>query len=69
MTRIVLYRIIDRPDQRYDLTATLTLDKTFTRESLASMAEVNAALDLLRFIMAACGVELVQDPAVGAVVA
>lgn len=63
MARPVLYRIIDRPDGRFDVTATLVPDKTFTREGLASLAEVNAALDVLRDIMSACGAELVLDPA------
>jgi hypothetical protein len=63
MARPVLYQIIDRPNGRFDVKATLAPDKTFTREGLASLAEVNMALDMLRDIMAACGAELVLDPA------
>lgn len=63
MARPVLYRIIDQPDGRFDVMATLGPNKTFTREGLASFAEVNAALDVLRAIMAACGAEVLLDPA------
>lgn len=62
MARPVLYQIIDRPDGRFDVLATLAPGKTFTRTGLASLTEVNAALDVLRDIMAACGAEVVLDP-------
>lgn len=65
MVRPVLYRIIDRPSGRFDVTATLVPDKTFNHEGLVSLAELNDALDVLRDIMVACGAELVLDPAFG----
>lgn len=69
MMRPVLYQVIDRTDGTFDLTATIMPDKTFTRAGLASLAEVNDVIDTLRTIMAACGVELVLDPASDAVAA
>ncbi|MFC7665288.1 hypothetical protein [Methylorubrum suomiense] len=62
MIQPVLYQILDRPDGRFDVTATLASNRTYTRESLASFAEVDASLNMLRAIMAACGAEVLLDP-------
>lgn len=68
MARLALYRIIDRPDGQFAVTVTLVPDKTFMRENFASLVEVHKAVDVLRTLMAACGAELILDPAASVVV-
>ena len=60
MPRTATYRVIDRPDGLFDIAVTLAPDKVFHRDGLASRAEVDEALSVLRDLMAACGAPLVQ---------
>ncbi len=63
MPRTATYRVIDRPDGLFDIAVTLRPDRIFHRTGLASRAEVDEALSMLRDLMAACGAPLVQEPA------
>ncbi len=65
MPRRASYRIIERPDGRFDIAVTLAGGGTQTREGLAGPAEVEAALAMLRDLMAACGADLAEGPTLG----
>ncbi|GJD37352.1 hypothetical protein [Methylobacterium aerolatum] len=65
MPRRASYRITQCPDGRYTVTVTLAGGGTHSREGLASPAEVEASLSLLRDLMAACGAVLVEEPSLG----
>lgn len=65
MPRRASYRIIERPDGRFDIAVTLAGGGTQCREGLSTPAEVESALALLRDLMAACGTELVEEPTLG----
>ncbi len=65
MPRRASYRITQCPDGRYTVTVTLAGGGTHSREGLASQAEVEASLSLLRDLMAACGAVLVEEPSLG----
>ena len=61
MSRRIFYRISDRADGRFDVTATLEPDKVFRREGFVSLAMAEECVELLRLLMAACGAPLVQE--------
>ena len=65
MPRRASYRIIERPDGRFDIAVTLAGGGTHARDGLRTRAEVEAALDLLGGLMAACGAVLVEEPTLG----
>ncbi|GJD57302.1 hypothetical protein [Methylobacterium dankookense] len=65
MPRRASYRIIERPDGRFDIAVTLAGGGTQSREGLATRAEVSSALAMLRDLMAACGADLVEEPTLG----
>lgn len=57
------YRIIERPDGRFDIAVTLAGGGTHFREGLTGPMEVETALATLRDLMAACGAVLVEASA------
>lgn len=61
MPRRISCRIIDRPDGRFDVMATLEPDKTFCREGFVSLAEAEECVEFLRTLMTACGAPLIND--------
>lgn len=65
MSRRASYRIIERPDGRFNVAVTLAGGGTHTREGLANRAEIESALALLRDLMDACGAELVEEQTLG----
>lgn len=62
MARSVSYQVVQRPDGQFDIAVTLAGGRTHFREGLASRADVDCALDLLRDLMAACGAPLIEEP-------
>lgn len=64
MPRTAAYRVIDRPDGLFDIAVRLAPNQTFYRQGLATRAEVDDALVILRDLMAACGAPLIQEPVV-----
>lgn len=65
MPRPATYRIIERPDGRFDISVTLSGGGTHVREGLKTKADVDAALATLRDLMAACDVVLVEAHTLG----
>jgi hypothetical protein len=65
MPRRASFRIIEHPDGRFDIAVSLAGGGTHAREGLASPAEVESALAVLRALMAACGADLVEEPPLG----
>jgi hypothetical protein len=65
MPRRASYRIIECPDGRFTVTVTLAGGGTHSRDGLATPAEVEEALSLLRDLMTACGAQLVEEPTLG----
>ena len=63
MPRRASYRIIERPDGRFDIAVTLAGGGTHFREGLACAAEVETDLAPLRDLMTACGAVLVEAEA------
>ena len=63
MPRRASYRIIERPDGRFDIAVTLAGGAAHFREGLASLTEVENALAMLRDLMTACGAVLVEAEA------
>lgn len=61
MARPVRCRIVDMPDGRFAVVAMLASGKVFRRMGLATMAEAEESVGLLRAVMAACGAPLVRD--------
>lgn len=55
MPRRVSYRIEDRPDGLFDVVATIQPDKEFRCDGFATLAEVEAWVEGLRFLMASLG--------------
>ncbi|GEP12736.1 hypothetical protein [Methylobacterium gnaphalii] len=65
MLRRVSYRIIERPDGRFDVVVTSVGGATLSREALETREDVEDALDTLRALMAACGVVVSEEPSLG----
>ncbi|CAO4140172.1 hypothetical protein LNAOJCKE_3492 [Methylorubrum aminovorans] len=63
MPRHASYRIIERPDGRFDIAVTLAGGGTHVREGLVNPVDVQTALAMLRDLMAACGAVLVEAEA------
>ena len=63
MPRHASYRIIERPDGRFDIAVTLAGGGTHVREGSASPADVETALATLRDVLTACGAVLVEAEA------
>jgi hypothetical protein len=61
MPRRISYRISDRADGRFDVTATLEPDQVFRREGFASLAAAEECVELLRVLMAACSAPLIHE--------
>ncbi|KMO40092.1 hypothetical protein VQ02_08680 [Methylobacterium variabile] len=55
MARRVTYQILDMPDGRFAVAATIEPDKTVFRNGFATQAEADAWVEGLRAIMAALG--------------
>ncbi|UYW28256.1 hypothetical protein OKC48_06985 [Methylorubrum extorquens] len=62
MARSVSYQVVQRPDGHFDIAVTLAGGRTHYREGLATRADVDRALDLLRDLMASCGAPLIEEP-------
>lgn len=60
MSHRASYRILERPDGRFDIAVTLAGGGTHFREGLSTPAEVQTALAMLRDLMTACGAVLVE---------
>ncbi len=65
MPRPASYRIIERPDGSFDIAVTLSGGGTHLRQGLKTRADMEAALAMLRDLMAACDVVLVEAEALG----
>lgn len=59
-SRCLTYRIVKRPDGRFDIAATCTTGSTVDRRNLATPAAVKDALDLLSAILDAQNLHLLQ---------
>lgn len=60
MAQSVSYRIEDRADGLFDVIATIRPDKEFRRDGFATLAEVDAWVEGLRFLMASLGAPVIQ---------
>lgn len=60
MTRPVTYRIVDCPDGRFAVVAAMASGSIHRRSGLLTLAEVEASVESLRVMMAACGAPLVR---------
>ncbi len=61
MSRPVTYRILPRPDGRYDVDVAIRHGKRFRRRGLASQAAAEASVIELGAIMAGCGAALARE--------
>lgn len=55
MVKPVECRIVDMPDGRFAVIAVLASGRVFRRVGLATLAEAEDSVELLRDLMAACG--------------
>ncbi|GJD71432.1 hypothetical protein [Methylobacterium gnaphalii] len=62
MARPVFYRISKCTDGRFDIDIVRADDDSLSRRGLKNLAEVYAALDDLRALMAVCGATIKQAP-------
>ncbi|GEP09016.1 hypothetical protein [Methylobacterium gnaphalii] len=60
MPRLVSYSVRDRDDGRFDVVVTMEPDRTYLREGLATLAEVEEWVDGLRALMTAIGAPVAQ---------
>ncbi len=56
MARPVACRVVDMPDGRFAVMAVLASGKVFRRVGLGTLADAEANAEVLRALMAACGV-------------
>jgi hypothetical protein len=60
MPRTVSYRIVDTPDGRFTVIATMEPDRTYRMEGLSTLVAAEMWVEGLRVLMAECGAPVVR---------